>query len=84
MNSSANIDWEGLSVNQDTMEARPVESPWRQVVRRFRRNRLAVFGLIVLAILCIKHPHPWIAPHDPLPLIFSTSNPPSPDIDGHR
>lgn len=81
MNSSANIDWEGLSVNQDTMEARPVESPWRQVVRRFRRNRLAVFGLIVLAILCILSIlTPWIAPHDPAAIdLFNIQSPPSPE-----
>lgn len=81
MNSSANIDWEQLSVDQDTMETRPVESPWRQVVRRFRRNRLAVFGLIVLVILCILSIlTPWLAPYDPAAIdLFNIQAPPSPE-----
>jgi ABC-type dipeptide/oligopeptide/nickel transport system permease subunit len=81
MNRSANIDWGELSVNQDTMETRPVESPWRQVVRRFRRNRLAVFGFIVLVILCILSIlTPWIAPHDPAAIdLFNIQAPPSPE-----
>jgi peptide/nickel transport system permease protein len=81
MNRSANIDWGELSVNQDTMETRPVESPWRQVVRRFRRNRLAVFGFIVLVILCILSILTlWIAPHDPAAIdLFNIQAPPSPE-----
>lgn len=81
MNRSANIDWGELSVNQDTMETRPVESPWRQVVRRFRRNRLAVCGFIVLVILCILSIlTPWIAPHDPAAIdLFNIQAPPSPE-----
>ncbi|NLJ24252.1 MAG: ABC transporter permease [Firmicutes bacterium] len=63
------------------METRPVESPWRQVVRRFRRNRLAVFGFIVLVILCILSIlTPWIAPHDPAAIdLFNIQAPPSPE-----
>jgi peptide/nickel transport system permease protein len=81
MNGSANIDWEELSVNQDTMGTRPVESPWSQVVRRFRRNRLAVFGFVVLVILCILSIlTPWIAPHDPAAIdLFNIQSPPSPE-----
>ena len=81
MNGSANIDWEELSLNQDTMETRPVESPWSQVVRRFRRNRLAVFGFVVLVILCILSIlTPWIAPHDPAAIdLFNIQSPPSPE-----
>lgn len=81
MNSGVSIDWEELSTGPDAMEARPVESPWRQVIRRFRRNRLAVLGFAVLMILCILSIlTPWIAPYDPAAIdLFNIQSPPSPE-----
>lgn len=39
-------------------------APWRRTLRRARRNKLAVFGFIVLCILClIAAAAPWIAPY---------------------
>ncbi|NMB45699.1 MAG: ABC transporter permease [Firmicutes bacterium] len=73
------ISWEELSTDQDLVEARPIESPWRQVIRRFCHNRLAVLGLIVLVILCIfSLLTSWIAPHDPAAIdLFNIQSPPS-------
>lgn len=47
--------------------AQRIESPWRLMVRRFVRHRLAVFGLAVIAVLAILTLFaPVIAPRDPL------------------
>ncbi|HHW14179.1 MAG TPA: ABC transporter permease, partial [Firmicutes bacterium] len=55
-----------------------VDSPLRQVVRRFRRNRLAVIGLAMLALLCLMALlAPWIAPYKPTDIdLFSVTQPP--------
>ncbi len=81
MNGNAKISWEELSATQDTLKTRAVESPWHQVVRRFRRNRLAVLGFIILVILCILSLlTPWIAPYDPTAIdLFDIQSPPSPE-----
>lgn len=43
-----------------------VDSPWRQVRRRFARNRLAVVGLVAVLFLCVVALFaPWIAPSTP-------------------
>lgn len=53
----------------DLSEARRLEksnSPWRQAARRFARNKLAVFGVVVLAVLiAIAILTPWITPTSP-------------------
>ncbi|MDI3297911.1 MAG: ABC transporter permease [Bacillota bacterium] len=51
---------------QPATELSPSLSPWRQFVRRFFRNGPAVFGLVLVVVLCavaILAPH--IAPLDP-------------------
>jgi peptide/nickel transport system permease protein len=43
-----------------------VESPWRQVIRRFRRHRLAMIGLAVFLMIALAAVlAPLIAQHDP-------------------
>ncbi|MCX8132744.1 MAG: ABC transporter permease [Roseococcus sp.] len=43
------------------------ESPARRALRRFRRHRLAMFGLIVVTVFVLAALlAPWIAPYDPL------------------
>lgn len=81
MSDNASISWEELSTAEGTQDARSVKSPWQEVVRRFRRNRLAVLGLIVLIILCILSLlTPWIAPYDPAAIdLFDIQSPPSPE-----
>lgn len=47
-------------------ERRRARSGFRAFWRRFRRNRLAIVGLVVLALLyAAALLAPWIAPHDP-------------------
>jgi peptide/nickel transport system permease protein len=48
------------------------DSPARRALRRFRRHRLAMFGLVVVAIFVIGALlAPWIAPYDPLETSWS-------------
>jgi len=43
------------------------ESPARRALRKFRRHKLAVFGLAVVAVFVLAAIlAPWIAPYDPL------------------
>jgi peptide/nickel transport system permease protein len=43
------------------------ESPARRALRRFRRHRLAMFGLIVVTVFVLAALlAPWLAPYDPL------------------
>lgn len=81
MSDNASISWEELSTAEGTQDARSVKSPWQEVVRRFRRNRLAVLGLTVLIILCILSLlTPWAAPYDPAAIdLFDIQSPPSPE-----
>lgn len=47
-------------------ERRRARSGFRAFWRRFRRNRLAIVGIVVLAILYLSAIlAPWVAPHDP-------------------
>jgi len=42
-------------------------APWRDVLRRLARNRLAMLGLaIIVLFVALAVLAPWIAPHDPL------------------
>lgn len=54
-------------------------APWRQVLRRLVRNRLAMLGLaIILAFVILAALAPWIAPYDPLRSSFGARlKPPS-------
>lgn len=56
-----------------------VDSPWRQARRRFVKNRLAVAGLVVLAMLYIVAAlAPVIAPYKPYDIdLFNLKAPPS-------
>ncbi|MGE5552723.1 MAG: oligopeptide ABC transporter permease [Betaproteobacteria bacterium] len=56
-----------------------VDSPLRQVTRRFRKNRLAVLGLIMLLLLSFTALFtPWIARYKPTQIdLFSVQSPPS-------
>lgn len=58
-----------------------VDSPWRQARKRFFRNKLAVFGLVVIILLItISILTPWIAPYDPAAIdLFNIQAPPSSD-----
>jgi peptide/nickel transport system permease protein len=59
-------------------QARPVDSPRAMAWRRFRRHRLAMIGVAVLAgLVLIALLAPWLAPHDPnaIDLINSYSPP---------
>jgi len=58
---------------------RPPISYWREVVRRFRRNRLAVVGLVVLiALVAFAFLGPFFTPWDPREQsLFDTNKPPS-------
>jgi len=53
----------------------------REVARRYRRNRLAVLGLVVVAALAVVAVlEPWITPYDPREQnLFNTLAPPSAD-----
>ncbi|MFC7678945.1 oligopeptide ABC transporter permease [Paenibacillus sp. GCM10028914] len=45
--------------------AKQPDSPWRIAIRRFTRNRLAVFGLFILIIMALfSIVGPWISPYD--------------------
>jgi peptide/nickel transport system permease protein len=53
-------------------------SPWRDVWRRFRRNKLAMVGLAVIVLLVLTAIFaPLIARHDPLAISSQTKQPPS-------
>ena len=42
------------------------ESPWSMAWRHFKRNKMAVFGLILLTIIVFSAIFaPLLAPHDP-------------------
>lgn len=48
------------------------ESPGRRALRRFLRHRLAVFGLIVVAVfVLVALLAPWVAPYDPIETSWS-------------
>lgn len=55
-----------------------IGSPWRQVSRRFRRNKLALLGLFILIVLVsISFLTPWIAPYEPAEMdLFNVEAPP--------
>ncbi|WP_051213306.1 ABC transporter permease [Rubritepida flocculans] len=58
------------------VEGRPAvesgESPARRALRRFRRHRLAMFGLVVVVVFVLAAIlAPWIAPFDPLETSWS-------------
>jgi peptide/nickel transport system permease protein len=48
------------------------ESPGRRALRQFARHRLAMFGLVVVAVFVLAAVlAPWIAPYDPLETSWS-------------
>src|SRR3954471_13878186 len=56
------------STPDDTPKA-PVEGPWRRAVVEFSRSRLALVGLILLAIIAVLAiAAPWISPQNPYDL----------------
>lgn len=57
------------------------ESVGAQVWRRFRRNPLAVFGLVAIVVLALSALlAPWLAPYDPNAVSpYEALQPPSPD-----
>lgn len=56
-----------------------IDSPWRQIRKRFVKNKLAVAGLIFLIVLItLSILTPWIAPYDPADIdLFNIEAPPS-------
>jgi peptide/nickel transport system permease protein len=56
-----------------------VREDWRQVVRRLTRNRIAVLGLAMIAVMALLAVFaPWVAPHDPVRANFMlTLEPPA-------
>lgn len=57
------------------------ETPWQRLRREFLANRLAVLGLVLLAVaVCVAALAPWIAPQDPFDIgkldIFDSKLPP--------
>jgi peptide/nickel transport system permease protein len=54
-----------------------VEGPWDEALRMFVRNRSAVFGVVLLAIvLLVAIAGPWIYPADPFEIRFAPMTPP--------
>lgn len=54
-----------------------VEGPWAEALRMFVRNRSAVFGVVLLAIvLLVAIAGPWIYPADPFEIRFAPMTPP--------
>ncbi|UEM24501.1 ABC transporter permease subunit (plasmid) [Skermanella mucosa] len=52
--------------NPATLAARPVRSPWREFIRRFRREKLAIAaGIFLLLLLIVAVGAPYLAPYDP-------------------
>ncbi|MGE5604142.1 MAG: ABC transporter permease, partial [Bacteroidota bacterium] len=50
---------------QTNIEKREGEKPWRDFWRRFRRNRTAMVGLIILSVILVVALFPnWFAPFD--------------------
>jgi peptide/nickel transport system permease protein len=66
-------------VGRTEVAARPHETLFRLSVRRFVRHRLAVTGLIILAVFVVLAVlAPWIAPYDPTKLdLRAIKQPPS-------
>ncbi|MGE5507277.1 MAG: oligopeptide ABC transporter permease [Chitinophagales bacterium] len=58
-----------------------IDSPWRQVSRRFRKNALAMIGLVMLTILCAAALlAPIIAPYKPTAIdLYNVQAAPSKD-----
>jgi len=59
-----------------TLESEPEERYTQQIIRRFRKNRLAVAGLVVISLLIFTGLFaPWITPHNPneVTAVFSAS-----------
>lgn len=60
--------------------ARPPAKPGADVWRRFRRNRLALIGLLIMiAVTLMAVAAPVIAPHDPDEVSYNILEPPSPE-----
>ncbi|OAB43097.1 oligopeptide ABC transporter permease [Paenibacillus antarcticus] len=58
------------------IESEPEERYTQQIIRRFRKNRLAVAGLVVIILLILTGLFaPWLTPHNPneLTAVFSAS-----------
>lgn len=60
----------------DLLESK-IDSPWRIVVARFLRHRLAVVSLVVLlAVILVSLAAPLLAPYDPNRIVLSEKNTP--------
>jgi len=60
------------------IESEPEERYTQQIIRRFRKNRLAVAGLIVIILLIFTGLFaPWLTPHNPNEVTAVFSAPPS-------
>jgi len=56
----------------------PPETPWQRFRREFFASKLAVFGLVLLALVLLAALFaPWIAPQDPYDIGNLTSSIPS-------
>ena len=57
--------------------APPVEGPWAEALRMFARNRAALVGVALLAIvLLVAIAGPWVYPADPFEIRFAPMTPP--------
>lgn len=57
--------------------APPVEGPWAEALRMFARNRAALFGVALLAlVLLVAIAGPWVYPADPFEIRFAPMTPP--------
>jgi len=79
---------EPVAALADVAPLPPPETPWQRFRREFFASKLAVFGLVLLALVLLAALFaPWIAPQDPYDIgnldIFDSKLPPgSPKADG--
>jgi peptide/nickel transport system permease protein len=62
-------------LDRETLATVEEESPWRIIWRRFRKHRLAVTGMVTIAIIalaCLLAN--WVAPYDPISDIAKDAN----------
>jgi peptide/nickel transport system permease protein len=50
---TARTDQEGLASLVPSLTTRPVRGPWKIAVGRFRRSKLAMFGLVLVILFCL-------------------------------
>ena len=73
-----NLEVEKKPINiNDSEEEQEILSPWKMFVRKFKKNKIAVVGLIIFIVMILSALFaPFLTPHDPYEMDYSQINKP--------